>query len=126
MRSKKESEEFPKDRQPREISGNVLELIKAMRCLASHDNVGFCYADRWNWTHKKEPRKWDSENGVPKMRCQAQTYANKRFKIYIPCPYYQETYGTCYDDGECSEWLNRAADIIEVSVAGQDAESEGS
>ncbi len=93
----------------------IADLINALRCLASHDEANKCLADRWNCENKDKPE----------MKCHPQTYGNKLFKCFTPCPFYQDSYGTCYGDGECSKWLNRAADLIEASAGGQDPESEG-
>lgn len=83
-----------------------VDLIKALRCLASHDGMNDCHADRWNRENKE----------APKMRCHPQTYGNRMFKCFTPCPYYQDSFGTCYGDGECSEWLNSAANILALEM----------
>lgn len=71
------------------------DLIKALRCLASCDGLGNCYENHYNITH----------NG-PIMSCMG-LYGD------IPCPFYQSTYPTCFEDGECGQWLNTVADILE-------------
>lgn len=71
-------------------------LVKALRCLASNDGFGDCYMEHYN-------AKSDGE----RMSC------GKRPGT-LQCPYHQNTYETCFEDGQCGEWLNEIADIMEL------------
>lgn len=74
-------------------------LIKALRCLASQDENGDCYRDHYNIIHGNEPE----------IYCGSEPPDGR-----VQCPYYQNEYNVCFEDGECGEWLNRAADIFEL------------
>lgn len=73
------------------------DLIKALRCLASQKADGFCYEDIYNLTHKNDPE----------MSCYGLTPGT------VKCPYNQKEYDVCFEDGQCSEWLEMAADLLE-------------
>ena len=73
-------------------------LIKALRCLGSNDGIGGCYCDRFNAAASLTERP---------MRCQGHD------SEYQKCPYWQDEYGVCFEDGECGEWLFKTADILE-------------
>lgn len=73
------------------------DLIKALRCIASDTPYGTCYEDYYNLTHHAEKR----------MNCSG------AMDNSIPCPYHQNSYGVCFADGACGEWLNKVADILE-------------
>ena len=34
----------------------------------------------------------------------------------IQCPYHQKTYGVCFEDGDCMDWLRTVADILERTL----------
>ena len=72
-------------------------MIKALRCLASQDSEGNCYEDIYNFMNPDKQR----------MRCGGDCDS------FIPCPYHQNKYEVCFEDGECGEWLNIAADELE-------------
>lgn len=74
-------------------------LIKALRCLASQDAEGDCYMERYNLVHAVCHK--------PAIYCGANPPDGR-----ITCPYYQNEYGVCFEDGECG-WLGRVADILE-------------
>lgn len=76
------------------------DLIKALRCIASQDEDGNCKMDWHNLLRK------DDE---PKMYCNNKVWGDKT----VQCPYHQDKYETCFEDGECGEWLNTIADILE-------------
>lgn len=76
------------------------DLIKALHCLTSQDNAGDCHMDIYNLLRK------DNE---PKMYCNNKVWGDET----IQCPYHQDEYETCFEDGECGEWLNKIADILE-------------
>lgn len=74
------------------------DLIKALRCLASQDENGDCYMEHHNFMHSNEPG----------IYCGSYPIDGR-----IKCPYYQNKYGVCFEDGECEEWLNEVTDILE-------------
>lgn len=76
------------------------DLIKALRCIASQDNAGDCHMDIYNLLCK------DNES---KMYCSNKVWGDETMQ----CPYHQEKYETCFEDGDCGEWLNKVADILE-------------
>lgn len=73
---------------------NLNDLIKALRCLASCDPENNCYIDNYNF----------DSNGQ-RMSC----YGSPET---IKCPYNQQTYSVCFDDGECNEWLENASELL--------------
>lgn len=79
------------------------EMIKALRCLGSQSHMGYCYADAYNYKNRFDVKAAD-------MRCGE---TNKE-KNRICCPYYQNKYKTCIDDG--CEWLDEVADILEEKI----------
>lgn len=78
----------------REINHN---MIKALRCVASRDAFGECYTRRYNLKRKKNE---------PMMTC-------KGLPDTIPCLYQQNDYSTNCEDGECMDWMNEIADMLE-------------
>ncbi len=83
------------------------DMIKALKCVASQDAVGDCYADHENFIHIK-----DDEH----KRVVCGTGENLRDYISgkeaIGCPYHQNTYGCCFEDGELY-WLKDVAELLE-------------
>lgn len=81
------------------------DLFKAMRCLASQNAYEIkdkCHMDLWNQTH-------ENEEGYIPMRC-------GNFEGSVSCPFYQTTYGTCYESGEHEEWLRNLADMLKITI----------
>lgn len=76
------------------------DLVKALRCLASQDENGDCNMDRHNFLRKENE---------PKMYCNTKVWGDETMQ----CPYYQDKYETCFEDGECGGWMNEVADIFE-------------
>lgn len=76
------------------------DLIKALRCIASQGEDGNCKMDWHNLLRK------DDE---PKMYCSNKVWGDETMQ----CPYHQDKYETCFEDGDCREWLNEVADILE-------------
>ena len=74
-------------------------ICKALRCMAYTKDDFSCYADLYNNRHFNAGHK-------TMMVCGEQEGS-------ICCPYYQDKYGTCYSEGECAEFLEEAANIIE-------------
>lgn len=83
------------------------DMIKALKCVASQDTEGDCYADRENFMHME-----DDEH----KRLVCGTGENLRDFISgreaVGCPYYQKKYGYCFEDGELS-WLKGVAELLE-------------
>lgn len=78
------------------------DLIKALRCLASQDENGDCYMERYNLMHM--------DGDEPEIYCGSKPPDGR-----VQCPYYQNKYMVCFEDGECGEWLEAIADILELS-----------
>lgn len=83
------------------------DMIKALRCVASQDVEGDCYADHENFMHME-----DDEH----KRIVCGTGENLRDYIggneAIGCPYHQNNYGCCFEDGELY-WLKDVAELLE-------------
>lgn len=77
------------------------DLIKALRCLASQDENGDCYMEHHNFMHSDEPG----------IYCGSYPTDGR-----IKCPYYQNKYGVCFEDGECGEWLGTIANVLEKGI----------
>lgn len=75
-------------------------LIKALRCIASVGTEGDCYMDYYNIANSDKSKH---------MYCNGRVFENDN----IQCPFYQDKYDTCYQDGECSDWLYKIANILE-------------
>lgn len=71
------------------------DLFKAVKCLASSGVDGSCYEEFYNLT-----------NGSERMSC------NGSIDGTIPCPYHQNSYDVCFEDGDCGEWLDVVADLL--------------
>ena len=95
------------------------DMIKALRCVASQDDVGDCYADHENFMHRNDEHK--------RIVCGT----GEDLKDYIGggeavgCPYYQQKYGCCFEDGELS-WLKDVAELLEELKSYKEAEEQGS
>lgn len=87
------------------------ELVKALRCLSSQDGNGDCHIEHHNVMHM--------DGGTPEIYC-----GNEPHDGRIQCPYYQNKYDVCFEDGECCEWLRAAADKLE-KMSGRLDELEG-
>jgi hypothetical protein len=92
------------------------DMIKALRCVASQDREGDCYADHENFMHME-----DDEN----KRIVCETGEDLRDYISgkeaVGCPYHQSTYGCCFEDGE-SYWLKDVAELLEELKSYKDLE----
>ena len=95
------------------------DMIKALRCVASQDREGDCYADHENFMHME-----DDEN----KRIVCETGEDLRDYISgkeaVGCPYHQSTYGCCFEDGE-SYWLKDVAELLEELKSYKEAEEQG-
>lgn len=79
----------------------IESLCKALRCIASFNGYGDCYREQ----HSKQRRTEEAKG--PKVICGINPPEG-----YIICPYYQDDYGVCAEDGELF-WLSEVADILE-------------
>lgn len=73
-------------------------LIKALRCFATQDAFKDCMVDRYN-----------------KERCDEKRMSCKPLPndATIPCPYQQDEFSTNCQEGDCMDWLNQIADLLE-------------
>lgn len=94
------------------------DMIKALKCVASQDAVGDCYADHENFTHMNDKHK----------RIICGTGEALRDHIsgndVVGCPYHQNTYGCCFEDGKLY-WLEDAAELLEELKSYKEAEEQG-
>lgn len=93
------------------------DMIKALKCVASQDTVGDCYADHENFMHMHDKHK----------RIVCETGEDLRDYISgkeaIGCPYHQNTYGCCFEDGELY-WLKDVAELLEELKSYKDLEEQ--
>lgn len=94
------------------------DMIKALKCVASQDTVGDCYADHENFMHMHDKHK----------RIVCGTGEDLRDYIggkeAVGCPYHQNTYGCCFEDGEL-HWLKDVAELLEELKSYKDLEEQG-
>ena len=95
------------------------DMIKALKCVASQDTVGDCYADHENFMHMQNDEH---------KRIVCGTGEDLRDYISgneaVGCPYYQQKYGCCFEDGDLS-WLKDAAELLEELKSYKDLEEQG-
>ena len=97
----------------------IEDMIKALKCVASQDNAGDCYADYENFRHM-------NDNNYKRLVCRD----GENLKDHISgrdaagCPYYQREYSCCFDDGE-SFWLEDVAKLLEELKSYKDLEEQG-
>lgn len=98
---------------------NIEDMIKALKCVASQDGEGDCYADHENFNHMED-------DNYKRLICGT----GDKFENYISgrnavgCPYHQKPYGTCYEDGELY-WLKDVAELLEELKSYKEAEEQG-
>ena len=94
------------------------DMIKALKCVASQDTVGDCYADHENFMHMHDKHK----------RIVCGTSEDLRDYIggkeAVGCPYHQNTYGCCFEDGELY-WLKDVTELLEELKSYKEAEEHG-
>lgn len=94
------------------------DMIKALKCVASQDTVGDCYADHENFMHMHDKHK--------RIVCgtgeDLEDYIGG--KEAVGCPYHQNTYGCCFEDGEL-HWLKDVAELLEELKSYKEAEEQG-
>lgn len=94
------------------------DMIKALRCVASQDTVGDCYADHENFIHMDDKHKRIVCGTGEDLR----DYISG--KEAVGCPYHQDTYGCCFEDGELY-WLKDVAELLEELKSYKDLEEQG-
>lgn len=87
----------------------LTNMIKVLKCVASQDMGGRCYADDENDKHR-----FDDENMIV-----CQEGENLKDPVNgedaVTCPYYQNDYGCCFDNGELF-WLEDVAELLEKQI----------
>ena len=95
------------------------DMIKALKCVASQDTEGDCYKDHENFKHMEDDK-------YKRIVCETgedlRDYTSG--KEAVGCPYYQDTYGCCFEDGEVY-WLKDAAELLEELKSYKEAEEQG-
>lgn len=94
------------------------DMIKALKCVASQDTVGDCYADHENFIHMDDEYKHIICGTGEDLR----DYISG--KEAIGCPYHQNTYGCCFENGELY-WLKDVAELLEELKSYKDLEEQG-
>lgn len=95
------------------------DMIKALKCVASQDVEGDCYKDHENFKHREDDK-------YKRIVCETgedlRDYISG--KEAVGCPYYQDTYGCCFEDGELF-WLKDVAELLEELKSYKDLEEQG-
>lgn len=95
------------------------DMIKALKCIASLDTEGDCYADRENFMCMEDDKHKRLVCGIGKN---LKDYISG--KEAIRCPHHQDTYGCCFEDGELY-WLKDVAELLEELKSYKDLEEQG-
>nr|DAZ83701.1 MAG TPA: hypothetical protein [Caudoviricetes sp.] len=95
------------------------DMIKALKCVASQDTIGDCYADHENFMHM-------NDGEYKRIVCRAGEDLRDPIsdKEAVGCPYHQNTYGCCFEDGEL-HWLKDVAELLEELKSYKEAEEHG-
>ena len=93
------------------------DMIKALRCVASQDTVGDCYADHENFIHIDDKHKRIVCGTGEDLR----DYISG--KEAVGCPYHQNTYGCCFEDGELY-WLKDVAELWDEMNSYKEADKQ--
>ena len=95
------------------------DMIKALKCVASQDTVGDCYADHENFMHM-------NDGEYKRIVCRAGEDLRDSIsdKEAVGCPYYQNTYGCCFENGELY-WLKDVTELLEELKSYKDLEEQG-
>ena len=86
---------------------NIEDMIKALKCVASQIPSGDCHADIENFKHLDDAD-FKSVVCTDSEKPRGLTYGSEG----QCCPYYQKTYGCCFEDGELY-WLDDVAELLE-------------
>lgn len=97
----------------------LTNMIKALRCVASQNVEGDCYADIQNYMHITDDK-------FKRLVCRdgenLKDFING--KEAVTCPFYQKEYGCSFEDGELF-WINNVADLLEKLEEYQHLEEQG-
>lgn len=95
------------------------DMIKALKCVSSQDIEDDCYMDRENFKHTQDDnyKPIVCGNGENLKDCISGKEA-------VGCPYYQQEYGCCFEEGELL-WLKNVAELLEELKSYKDAEEQG-
>lgn len=94
------------------------DMIKALKCVASQDTIGDCYAGHENFMHRNDEHKRIVCGTGEDLR----DYISG--KEAVGCPYYQNTYGCCFENGELY-WLKDVAELLKELKSYKDLEEQG-
>lgn len=86
---------------------NIEDMIKALKCVASQIPSGDCHADIENFKHRDDA---DFKSVVCTDSEKPRDLINGGEGQC--CPYYQKTYGCCFEDGKLY-WLDDVAKLLE-------------
>ena len=95
------------------------DMIKALRCVASQDTEGDCYKDHENFKHMEDDKYKRIVCGTGE---DLRDYISG--KEAIGCPYHQNTYGCCFEDGELY-WLKDVTELLEELKSYKGLEEQG-
>lgn len=95
------------------------DMIKALRCVASQDTEGDCYKDHENFKHMEDDKYKRIVCGTGE---DLRDYISG--KEAVGCPYHQNTYGCCFEEGELY-WLKDVAELLEELKSYKDLEEQG-
>lgn len=94
------------------------DMIKALKCVASQDTEGDCYKDHENFKHMEDDKYKRIVCGTGE---DLRDYISG--KEVVGCPYHQNTYGCCFEDGELY-WLKDVAELLEELKSYKDLEEQ--
>lgn len=95
------------------------DMIKALKCVASQDTEGDCYKDHENFKHMEDDK-------YKRIVCET----GEDLRDYISgneavgCPYHQQKYGCCFEDGDLF-WMKDVAGLLEELKSYKDLEEQG-
>lgn len=95
------------------------DMIKALKCVASQDVEGDCYADHENFMHMQNDEHKRIVCGTGE---DLRDYISG--KEAVGCPYHQQKYGCCFEDGDLS-WLKDVAELLEELKSYKGLEEQG-
>lgn len=95
------------------------DMIKALKCVASQDTEGDCYKDHENFKHMEDDKYKRIVCGTGE---DLRDYIGG--KEAVGCPYHQNAYGCCFEDGELY-WLKDVAELLEELKSYKEAEEQG-
>lgn len=95
------------------------DMINALKCVASQDTEGDCYADHENFMHMQDDEHKRIICGTGE---DLRDYISG--KEVVGCPYHQNTYRCSFEDGELY-WLKDAAELLEELKSYKGLEEQG-